>query len=178
MILVRKVELSVWDPIPEGFAAEEVPAGVLWKGTDLRAADNELSFWRFDASDPRWKANAILAIAGGWKALNDNLHFAWVDEDPVTRDGVVLRPSSGNTIFGDLKDYHVDAVMLDLTRLATIARHLARGIRNAEQFDTATRQEILDHLADAVAAGRIRPDNMPQKLREPVLAELERRSNR
>ena len=175
MVLVRKIELSTWTQVPEGFAADKVPAELLSKCSDLKAIGNELSFWRFDASDVAWRGEATLAIVGGWKKL-DGLHVAWMEEDALLAAGITLEPSAGETILAELKNNHVDAVRLDLSRLATIARHLALAIRSGSQFHTSTQQELAVQLADAVEAKRVKLPNMPQKLGEPVQVELARRT--
>lgn len=176
MWLVRRVEsLGRWDHVPPDFAPDEVPADVLTQGGDLKTRNNELSFWCFDPH-PDWERDAVLAILGTWKTLNDGLHVAWVEQQLLQDEGVRLKPSRGRTFFADLQDRHVDAVVLDAHRLAKVACLVALAIRQRAQYLTLTRAEIAARLAEAVESRRIQPDNMPAELRAAVTAELEARA--
>lgn len=170
-VLVRKVNLALWNELGEGFEPHEVPATVVQDRGELVAKENTLSFWRFDVNDPRWLDDAVLAVVGGWKRI-DGVHLAWVPES-VLADDVRLVPSEGDTCFVQLRPLHRDAAGLDGRRLALVAERVAAAARAGDNVVIKTREEVVDLLVEAVTKRRMmKVDNLPNAHKQEVKKRL------
>ncbi len=158
-MLYRKVDPPVWNRAVD-FGELEVPATTLL--TELRAKGNELSFWRTASRE-----HAIMAIAGGFKNLS-GFAISWIEESDLLSDGIRLIESPGDTCIEEFRTQHRDAVTLDATRLARIASHLARAIRQQDRLFLVTEDEAVDSMKAAVDAGLIGASHLPRLYRERV----------
>lgn len=151
MYLVRKVARAKWEPRAP-LAEAEIGADAVT--ADLRTADNALSFWTCAAVDLGELDEVVLAIAAA-SDRPDKLDLVWIDQESVERDGVALRASEGRTPVHGLRHRHVDAVGLDLTRLGTLARHVAEAIRGKGQWRRLSKNEVMKALKKAVKSNRL-----------------------
>ncbi len=177
-VLVRKVEPAAWKATADGIHVTEVAADfVFTKNTSREIATERctLSFWRFDPTTRGWEDEAALAIAGGWKTINDGLYIVVLEENIVRDAGIALRESAGETRVDDLRDHHVDAEALDIGRLNVMAKIIADTIRNAGRVVARSRGDLLTLLANAAEARRLQLAQLPKDLQAQVSGHLNSR---
>lgn len=167
-VLVRKVELAVWEGAADGLADGEVAADFLSTTRELRTTNNTLSFWRFDDSEPSWRDQAALAIVGGWRTMADGLHLVHLPEEAIHPLGIEFVHSDGVTCVESLKKFHVDAARLDLVRLAALGTAIATHIRAHSSYYFKTRKEVFDLLSTAANDRLIKVDQLPNDLKLAV----------
>ena len=100
-------------------------------------------------------------------------HFEKIDvvtlaETDLERIGVETQETAGNTPVKELRTRHVDMLRLDLDRLARLAKVLAPGIRCSTSVFTFTRKDLITLVRNAVAANRVLPQDLNEKLREQL----------
>ena len=167
MDLARKIQIPKWER-RSGLGKNEIPADVT---ADLRTGDNNLSLWKY-LPDETGLDDVFLALAAGQQEL-DKMDVAWVSDQDLEKDGIRLQGSPGTTPVIDLRDRHVDAIQLDVTRLGKIAHQVAAAIDN-QHFHRKTRAEIVELLGQAVRAGRVDPVVLGKNVRAKVEEYLSR----
>ena len=159
MFLARKVTRAKWEAqqgIPEGgIAADAVTA-------DLRTQDNKLSFWECGSANTEEIGEAALALAAGRERL-DKVELVWIAASDLAEDGLDLSNSVGRTPIQDLAERHVDVQQLDYERLGRVAAHVSSALSKSRHRRLA-KQTVRGLLVDAIRDGRLRREELPQKL--------------
>jgi hypothetical protein len=162
--LVRKITRHKWhsdkpDLEPTFIAADAIT-------NDLKADHNRLSFWECD-HDPKESDldRVAVAMAGGWQRP-DKMDIAWLERSLLESKGVKFEKTQGVTPLVDLKDLHVDAISLDLSRFEQLYHLLANSIRKDNKCKRYTKTEIVELLCKAVREGRLSVNDLDEKLRE------------
>lgn len=169
--LVRKIATPYWRDDFDWLQVDEIPADrVTGKKTDLRTDNNTLSFWTAETNEQL--EDVALALASDFSRL-EGFGIAWVESDAITGEGIRIQGKRGNTKVEDLADRHVDAVELDLRRLAIIAGRLAVAVRESGTFYDFTASEVATLLANAVVQKRVRVENLKKDLQPDVRNRVE-----
>jgi hypothetical protein len=164
-ILTRKISRSKWEH-KDGFGPDEICSDAVT--SDLRTTDNALSFWRCEVDE------AALALAATLERP-DKLDIAWMTEDAVREEGLLIAPTDGRTPVESLVKSHVDVERLDLVRLSKVAHLVAKAVRDL-QCKRLTKNEVVSILADAVQRNILELNMLADLLRDAVQAAIARRS--
>lgn len=161
MYLVRRISYGLWAS-NDGFKSGELPADRI--GKELRTSKNALSLWRASGSERDSVGPAVDALIFSLSTLVA-LDVAWIDEAGLTADGVELDPTPGETKLADSVGLHVDAVRLDVSRLAVVARSLSVAVASKDRVWRLTEAEVVERAARVVRDRRVRVANLPQEWR-------------
>ena len=170
MFLARKISRAKWEPT-HGVAEGEIPADAVT--ADLRTSQNTISTWSCGSGEEHEVFDAALALAAGYERL-DKIDVVWLSDKDLQDDGLSLRPTPGRTPVKELVDRHVDIHRLDLDRLGRLARRVMTAIETGRVL-RLTRKRVRDLLAQAVKEGRVRLNDLKQRLQEEVAAALDQR---
>lgn len=165
--LVRKLTRAKWEAT-DGIEQQEIPADAVT--SDLRTTGNKLSFWKCENITNTDLCDVVLAMAAAAERI-DRMDLVWIERTAL--GGIVFEDSPGRTPIADMVGRHTDAVSLDLDRLGKVARQIAEALRQ-NRFRRWTRGEVDRILRDALTAGRVRTEQLPEEVRK----ELERKPNR
>lgn len=158
--LTRKISRAKWER-EGGIGADAVTC-------DLRTAGNRLSFWRFRESGERIYESTALALTSTWEEL-EKIEIIRIAESELEAEGIVLQPSPGVTVVEDLKEYHVDAVELDLDRLGSVARLIAGKVRgDSASWRRFSKQQVGDMLRVAIREKRLNQESLKPKIRDAL----------
>lgn len=156
MFLARMVSAQKWrthENIHEG----EISADAVT--TDLRTANNILSFWTHDPTNEKSLEDIAVALAAN-RSKVQRLDIVWLDEDAVKGVNLRIDPTPGETPFHELNDSHRDVVGLDLSRLGRLSELIASAIKGNRAIRYSEKQ-ILTLLQQAVKAKRIEITSLP-----------------
>lgn len=167
--LVRKVVVTKWDPKP-GFADHEISADAIT--ADLRTNCNKLSFWKCESTAERELHKVILALMATAKEA-DRIDVVWVASKDFNEDGIVLEASDGDTPVASLQKLHIDAVLLDYSRLGKVAYRIVDSIRKRQQHYSLPKKEVVQVLREAVDQGLVSIEALSEKMRLQIQKLLE-----
>lgn len=162
MYLARKVRLAKW----EWRERPDVPPEQALQSaieSDLKALNNELSFWRCPTKDLHDVREVALAIAAAGDHLQ-RVQLALVNERDLASLGLEILPTPGRTPVTDLKSLHVSVPVLGNAQL----RELALAIREAVStgaHHTFAKPDIRALVDEAAIAGRVRISEVSEELR-------------
>lgn len=162
-VLARKVSRAKWDPA-DGLQPGEISADAV--SADLRTSDNTLSFWRCNAVRDEELRSTVLALATAAERI-DRIDVAWIDESDVESEGLSQVQTAGETPVLSLRSRHVDIARLDLVRLGTVARLIAKAF-SKNQHKRMTKKEVVEIIIEAVNKGLVGLRDLKPKVREEV----------
>ena len=163
MYLARKFERAKWDA-QYGVAVGEIPADAV--SVDLRTSKNTLSFWDCGEATLDEIKDVVLALAAA-RDRNDKVDVVWVAKDKMAIHKLEIIESQGKTLVKSLVDKHRDAIALDYVRLGEIAHVLAESLDNG-RYHRFTRQEVVKIIGVAVSDGRIKKNDLTEKVRRDL----------
>jgi hypothetical protein len=166
-VLARKISRAKWEQVP-GILAGEIGADAVT--ADLRTSGNALSFWRCEGAGVTSLEAAALAIAAAADRV-DRLDVAWVAQEAIEAHAIKLLDTDGDTPVVELRRSHVDASLLDLTRLSHIARALSSAVVGG-QVVRLTKAAVLALLVGATKSGKLRTQDLSEKVRLEVESKL------
>lgn len=170
-VLARKIARAKWEPKP-GLDSAEIAADAVT--ADLRKTGNTLSFWRCQSSSGEDLKRAVLALAAAAERP-DRLDLVYLDEATVRKHGLATRDTPGDTPVTSLRQHHVDIEKLDLIRLGTVAQLVAVAHRSKASH-TITKKQVVDLVTQAVKDGLVQVEDLKDKMKEEVEANLARES--
>ena len=134
---------------------------------DLKTRNNELSFWRctLTSHDAR---EVALALAAGFERP-EKIFVLLFPEGDLRSEGILLRPSDGQTPVSDLRERHADAIELTADTLCRVAKPIAYYIRkDGDNCFLFTKREVLEILAEAIREGRLALEDLKDKVGDRV----------
>jgi hypothetical protein len=158
LLLVRKIERAKWDR-RKSDAIEDTPADAIT--SCMRTSCDKLSVWRISAEDEL--PNAILAwVAAGEKL--DSMDFVILRGSELNAHGLDAKPSPGGTPVKDMVNCHYDIVDLTYSMLGRVAGIILAVVKE-ERVERRTKAELREILMSAIAAKRLAPTDLTEKLR-------------
>ncbi len=122
--------------------------------------------------DARFEA-AVLAIAAGADRI-EKLDIVFVPQTELQEIPVAIEETEGLTPVRDLADSHVDVVGIDLRRLGTIARCIARALADNQTF-RFSKSRVQHLLVAAVRQDRVALECLSERVRQDVAKVLRKR---
>ena len=168
-VLARKITRAKWEQKAD-LAVGEIAADAVT--VDLKTTGNTLSFWRCLSAATDDLKRASLALAAGSDRV-DRLDVIYLDEHAIRGAGVGTKDTPGNTPVSSLREHHVDAEKLDLTRLGMIAQMVAQAHRTNAAL-SMTRKEVVELVVHAVRAKLVALEELKGEMKEKVRAQLEK----
>jgi|GEM_PF-960105 len=165
---IRKISRAKWET--EGrFASGQIPADAVT--ADLRTRNNSMSLWHIDKPS---NDNELCDIALAFVAAADRIEtmdLAWVDKEFFESNRIIIESSDGRTPVVSLRQYHADAINVDLTRLSAVATGIAAAIK-INQYKRFTKRELKKIIVDAIDKELISIDVLNQKVKEEIRKQI------
>lgn len=152
------VRRTRWYPV-----SEKLPAACL---IDLGAPDNILSFWRADRVPDDIK-EIVVAIAAKRENLQ-HVDLALVDEDDVTRAGIKLDETEGDTPYAAARLLH--RLVVELSADDVLA--MAKLIEAKNDYPRYTKREVRDLMLAAVRQQRLALRELEDNVQEDLTKHL------
>ena len=163
MFLGRSIRRSKWESLidsqPDGIPADAVT-------DDLKTQGNTLSFWKCGKAEISDINDVVLAISACREKL-EKVEMVWIDHQELESSGQELIHSIGVTPVQDLVNQHIDVCRLDYRRLGGLAQQIFSSI-TAERYTTVTRAGVKKLLAAAVRQGRLRTDDLKERVQSEI----------
>lgn len=168
--LARKINRTKWHSVSYN-GSTDIQADAIT--SCLRTQSNELSVWQCDTARPD-VGEVVLALAlESAKDRIDKMHIVLLHKDHVENDGISQRPTLGNTLVADLRARHRDLINLTMTKLCMLARRISTEVEkyaDQERADIScshsfTRKDVTDIIRNAVKAGRVKKEELPEKIK-------------
>lgn len=165
MFLARKITRAKWNP-QKDLSKGEIAADAVT--ADLRTQKNSLSFWQCqeDENGTIDIEDATLAIAAAGDRI-DKIDIVWLTSNELRNDGQDLKNTKGRTHIAELANRHVDVCKLDYNRLGKIAHCVLNSIEK-QRCKRFTKKDVKKLLATAVKKGRIKLDDLSDKIRREI----------
>jgi len=148
--LARKITRPKWDSSP---GMDQGAVGADAVTADLRTQNNALSLWEFSDAEKELR-EIVLALAANFDRI-EKIDIAWFLREDAEKAGIEIQPTKGQTPVDDLRDWHRDAMNLDLDRLGGVARSLSRSVRNNGWVRRFRKKEVRNVLKEAVDQRRL-----------------------
>ena len=165
--VVRKISRAKWD-LKSGLSEDFISADAVT--SDLRTSNNCLSLWF--CNDPNENielSNVVLAlVATSERDRIDRIDIAWIHSGDLSECDIPQKLSPGKTLVEDMIHKHVDVIDLDLTKLCILAKIFARSIREHKRFKRYTKKEVCSLLSEAVKSGRLKLDELKNKVQSEL----------
>jgi hypothetical protein len=136
----------------------------------LKAQDDTLSFWSCELHESDSVNDVVLALASTMQQL-ETIDLVLFHKEELRLDSVELEQRKDSKCpVTDLGERHFDAVKLDLTKLALVARRIADKARRDqdEHCVRITLSRVRGIVSDAVTNGRVDPTRLSQKVRDKI----------
>ena len=159
MFLARSITRSKWEA-KNGLQPGEIPADAITG--DLRTKENSLSFWLCEPNDQEELNDVALAISATRDSVA-KIELVWLEREELEASGQFFDETPGQTPVLDLVDRHLDLRRLDGERLGRLALHVQNAI-SMDRYKRMSRRQVRDILGAAVLEGRVRLENLSQKI--------------
>lgn len=166
--LVRKIDRKKWEPNP-GLQQNEISADAVT--ANLKTTENKLSLWKCEVAEPKELEQIALALGAAGERI-DKIDIVWVAKEILDKDGIKLVESSGTTPVAELRSRHMDAVLLDLSRIGKVAHCLADAIRIGEQHYRFSYNQVKELVCTAVQQGLVTASDLSERIRSEVQNEI------
>jgi len=161
--LAREIARAKWDPKPD-LGAGEISADTF---KDLRTDKSKLSLWTFPNSALAELEEIALAMATTRTSI-EKLDLAWVEKKILDEKGILFGNEPGSTPVAELRAKHLNAVSLDVVRIAEIAKFVADAVRNKNQFRRFSTAEIKKIIVKALEEKRLRLEDLNSDLKRKI----------
>ena len=130
---------------------------------------NALSFWGFRAGVDNAAEETVLAVYAAVKKKSSlqAIDVVSIPLREIESHGIPLEREPGDTAVLDLRDHHVNAVDLDLERLAALARCIHNGVRG-DGLRRLTKSQVKAVLVEAVRSKRLDIRDLDDNVRKHI----------
>lgn len=162
--LVRKIDRKKWEPNP-GLQQNEISADAVT--ANLKTTENKLSLWKCEVAEPKELEQIALALGAAGERI-DKIDIVWVAKEILDKDGIKLVESSGTTPVVELQSRHMDAVLLDLSRIGKVAHCVANAIRIGKQHHRFSHYQVKKLVRTAVQQGLVMVSDLHQGIQKDI----------
>ncbi len=158
-LLIRKINRAKWmqNDIIKG---EDVSADAITNC--MKTSKNTLSSWRIDSVE---KLNdAVLAIVSNHQHL-DAIDVVFLSPSELTKRGVILKNTPGQTPVNNFVEQHVDISDLTYRSLGVVADQIVDSIKT-QKVKRYTRTSIVKLLQNAVVSGLLTKDALHESVQK------------
>ena len=161
--LVRKIARGKW-PSSDilSFNVSDISADAI--SSCLRTSSNTLSTWEIDKIEDLEEAALALVSSA---EHTDTMWVIFIEKSEITKNGLGINNTPGNTCVRDLVDRHIDVTGLTYKTIGDFAGFVLEALKQ-DQVKSFTSSTLKKMLKRAIEEDRINPDQLNPKLRARI----------
>jgi hypothetical protein len=163
--IVKTISWAKWNPRIE-LGEDAISADAIT--ADLRTKSNCLSFWECSDARNDEELNEIVLALAAIRVRLDKMDVTWIEKDAAAGEGIELKETEGDTPITEINKKHRDAIRLELEKICTLARLVAKSVREQSCVIRFTRREIENIIMEGINAGRLRLESLNEELRDSI----------